>query len=68
MGSDSDVDTMQAPLEVRDQLGIERGCAVSIAAAGLAAYLAGTVAALTVEPVIGVPRDAGPLKGQDARP
>jgi 5-(carboxyamino)imidazole ribonucleotide mutase len=28
--------------------------------------LAGTVAALTVKPVIGVPIDAGPLKGQDS--
>ncbi|MFL6648735.1 MAG: 5-(carboxyamino)imidazole ribonucleotide mutase [Sulfurifustaceae bacterium] len=43
-----------------------RGCAVFIAAAGMAAHLAGTVAALTVKPVIGVPMDAGPLKGQDA--
>jgi len=43
-----------------------RGCAVFIAAAGMAAHLAGTVAALTNKPVIGVPMDAGPLKGQDA--
>jgi 5-(carboxyamino)imidazole ribonucleotide mutase len=43
-----------------------RGCAVFIAAAGMAAHLAGTVAALTVKPVIGVPLDAGPLQGQDA--
>lgn len=43
-----------------------RGCAVFIAAAGLAAHLAGTVAALTLKPVIGVPMDAGPLRGQDA--
>lgn len=43
-----------------------RGCAVFIAAAGLAAHLAGTVAALTLKPVIGVPMEAGPLKGQDA--
>jgi 5-(carboxyamino)imidazole ribonucleotide mutase len=43
-----------------------RGCAVFIAAAGMAAHLAGTVAALTLKPVIGVPMDAGPLKGQDA--
>ena len=32
-----------------------RGCGVFIAAAGLAAHLAGTVAALTLKPVIGVP-------------
>lgn len=43
-----------------------RGGAVFIAAAGMAAHLAGTVAALTVKPVIGVPMEGGPLKGQDA--
>ena len=44
----------------------KRGCGVFIAAAGLAAHLAGTVAGLTVKPVIGVPMEAGPLKGLDA--
>lgn len=44
----------------------QRGCGVFIAAAGLAAHLAGTVAGLTVKPVIGVPIDAGPLDGLDA--
>ncbi len=43
-----------------------RGCKVFIAAAGLAAHLAGTVAGLTTIPVIGVPMEAGPLKGMDA--
>ena len=43
-----------------------RGCAVFIAAAGLAAHLAGTVAGLTLKPVIGVPLDGGPLNGMDA--
>ncbi len=43
-----------------------RGCAVFIAAAGLAAHLAGTVAGITIKPVIGVPMDAGPLAGMDA--
>ena len=43
-----------------------RGCAVFIAAAGMAAHLAGTVAALTHKPVIGVPMASGPLNGQDA--
>ena len=43
-----------------------RGCAVFIAAAGMAAHLAGAVAALTIRPVIGVPVDAGPLRGEDA--
>jgi 5-(carboxyamino)imidazole ribonucleotide mutase len=44
----------------------ERGCAVFIAAAGLAAHLAGTVAGLTLKPVIGIPMDAGPLQGMDS--
>ncbi|MDH3687867.1 MAG: 5-(carboxyamino)imidazole ribonucleotide mutase [Gammaproteobacteria bacterium] len=43
-----------------------RGCAVFIAAAGLAAHLAGSVASLTLKPVIGVPMDAGPLNGEDS--
>jgi len=43
-----------------------RGCAVYIAAAGLAAHLAGTVAGLTLKPVIGIPLDAGGLGGMDA--
>ena len=43
-----------------------RDCVAFIAAAGMAAHLAGTVAALTVKPVIGVPIDSGPLKGQDS--
>jgi 5-(carboxyamino)imidazole ribonucleotide mutase len=43
-----------------------RGATVFIAAAGLAAHLAGTVAGLTVKPVVGVPMDAGPLNGIDA--
>lgn len=44
----------------------KRGCAVFIAAAGLAAHLAGVVAALTVRPVIGVPLPGGALNGKDA--
>lgn len=44
----------------------QRGCTVFIAAAGLAAHLAGTVAGLTLKPVIGVPLDAGPLRGMDS--
>ena len=43
-----------------------RGCAVFICAAGMAAHLAGAVAAHTVRPVIGVPIDSGPLQGFDA--
>jgi 5-(carboxyamino)imidazole ribonucleotide mutase len=43
----------------------ERGCAVFIAAAGMAAHLAGAVAANTLKPVIGVPIN-GSLEGLDA--
>ena len=43
-----------------------RGCAVFICAAGLAAHLAGTVAGLTLKPVIGIPMDGGPLNGMDS--
>lgn len=44
----------------------KRGCALFIAAAGLAAHLAGFVAAHTLKPVIGVPMEAGGLQGLDA--
>ena len=37
-----------------------------IAGAGLAAALPGAVASLTDLPVVGVPFDVGPLRGQDA--
>ena len=43
-----------------------RGCGVFICAAGMAAHLAGAVAAHTVKPVVGVPIDSGPLQGFDA--
>jgi 5-(carboxyamino)imidazole ribonucleotide mutase len=43
-----------------------RSCGVFICAAGMAAHLAGAVAAHTVRPVIGVPIDSGPLQGFDA--
>ena len=43
-----------------------RGCAAFICGAGLAAHLAGAVAAHTVRPVVGVPIDSGPLSGFDA--
>ncbi len=90
MGSDSDLGTMQACLDILNKLEVpaevkitsahrtpdathayvkdadQRGCGVFIAAAGLAAHLAGTVAGLTLKPVIGVPMDAGPLDGMDA--
>ena len=44
----------------------ERGLKVLIAGAGLAAHLAGAVAAHTILPVIGVPLVAGPLNGMDS--
>jgi 5-(carboxyamino)imidazole ribonucleotide mutase len=90
MGSDSDLPTMKATLdvlkgfEIRYELRVhsahrtpeathnyvvdaeKRGCEAFICAAGLAAHLAGAVAALTVRPVIGVPMDGGPLRGEDA--
>ena len=44
----------------------KRGCAVFIGAAGLAAHLAGAIAARTTRPVIGIPCDGGPLSGIDA--
>src|SRR5690625_587987 len=90
MGSDSDLPTMQATLDVLRALEVPfevrissahrtpeataryvkeadaRGCGVFIAAAGLAAHLAGAVAANTLKPVIGVPMEGGPLKGMDA--
>ena len=43
-----------------------RGCTAFIAGAGLAAHLAGAVAAHTTRPVIGVPLESGPLAGMDA--
>lgn len=44
----------------------EEGFRVIIAAAGLAAHLAGAIAANTVLPVIGVPLSGSPLGGVDA--
>ena len=43
-----------------------RGCRVFICAAGMAAHLAGEVAAHTVRPVLGVPLPGGVLDGVDA--
>ena len=44
----------------------ERGIEVVIAAAGMAAHLAGVVAAHTTLPVLGVPLASGPLQGIDS--
>ena len=43
-----------------------RGVQLIIAAAGMAAHLAGVIAAETTLPVIGVPMGGGPLSGMDA--
>ena len=43
----------------------ERGCSVFLCAAGMAAHLAGAVAAATLKPVIGIPINAS-LNGLDA--
>lgn len=45
---------------------VQRGCAAFVCGAGMAAHLAGAVAAHSVRPVIGVPIDSGPLSGLDA--
>jgi 5-(carboxyamino)imidazole ribonucleotide mutase len=42
------------------------GTLVFIAAAGMAAHLAGMIAAHTIKPVIGLPVGSGPLSGQDS--
>lgn len=44
----------------------EKGAKVFIAAAGMAAHLAGVVASLTSKPVIGVPMKGGAMDGMDA--
>ncbi len=44
----------------------QKGIAVFIAGAGLAAHLPGAIASKTTKPVLGVPMDAGSLKGMDA--
>ncbi|KIM06609.1 MAG: phosphoribosylaminoimidazole carboxylase [Sulfurovum sp. FS08-3] len=44
----------------------KKGAQVFIAAAGMAAHLAGALAASTIRPIIGVPIASGELRGQDA--
>jgi 5-(carboxyamino)imidazole ribonucleotide mutase len=44
----------------------EKGAKVFIAAAGMAAHLAGVVASLTSKPVIGIPMKGGAMDGLDA--
>ena len=44
----------------------DKGCQVFICAAGMAAHLAGAVAARTIRPVIGIPISASSMGGFDA--
>ena len=44
----------------------KKGAKVFIAAAGMAAHLAGALAGITTKPVIGVPMASGELRGEDA--
>ena len=81
IGSASDEATVAPCADILKKLGIpfrftvtsahrtpERtaGCEVFICAAGMAAHLAGAVAARTMKPVIGIPVAASPLGGMDA--
>jgi len=90
MGSDSDLQVMEAAATVLDEFGVkymmtiasahrtpervaslvreaeENGASAIICGAGMAAHLAGAVAAQTVVPVIGVPLDASPMGGLDS--
>ncbi len=58
----------RTPLETRNFAlsAREEGYGVLIAAAGMAAHLAGALAAATTLPVIGIPIKAGSLDGMDA--
>ena len=71
LGVDHEVRVTSAhrtPLDTSEYVSdaVSRDCAVFICAAGMAAHLAGSVAAHTTRPVIGVPIDSGPLSGFDA--
>lgn len=57
--------TPERTAELVDSLEAD-GCEVFICAAGMAAHLAGAVAARTTKPVIGIPVAASPLGGMDA--
>ena len=70
-GIEADVQVMSAhrsPAKVAEFVGNARanGYAAIIAAAGMAAHLAGAAAAHTTLPVIGVPLSGGALNGVDA--
>lgn len=90
MGSKSDLDTVQAAVEIFKKLHVKfelrvlsahrtpkdvikyiedfpsQGIEVVIAAAGMSAALAGTIAAHTILPVIGIPIETKTLKGLDS--
>lgn len=90
MGSETDLQVMEACKETLDSLGIparmtvasahrtpervtelvreaeRKGAQVIICGAGMAAHLAGAVAAQTILPVIGVPLSNSPLSGIDS--
>lgn len=71
LGIEPDVEVMSAhrsPEKVHEfaRTALQDGVQVVIAAAGMAAALAGCVAAVTSLPVIGVPIESGALRGVDA--
>lgn len=58
----------RTPVEVKEHVlsAPERGIKVFICGAGMAAHLAGAVAAYSIYPVIGVPLSGSPLHGNDS--
>ncbi len=58
----------RSPQRTKDYIATaeQKGAEVFIAAAGMAAHLAGAVAANTTKPVIGVPMKGGAMDGMDA--
>tara|TARA_B100000886_G_scaffold25939_1_gene16505 strand:- start:742 stop:1242 length:501 start_codon:yes stop_codon:yes gene_type:complete len=58
----------RTPYDVMDLIkrSEENGCKVFIAAAGMAAHLAGAVAAHSTKPVIGIPIESGGMGGIDS--
>lgn len=57
--------TPERTVQLMDELEAD-GCQVYICAAGMAAHLAGAVAARTIRPVIGIPVAGSPIGGLDA--
>ena len=60
--------TLRSPERTRNYIknAEEKGSVAFIAAAGMAAHLAGALAASTTKPVIGVPMKGGAMDGMDA--